>query len=152
MKPVLKSLSANALAAYIEDLENENRLLIARVHAVEALVASQFLRHGHVELNRLTRTCSVNGRPLLFTGHEHEVLVLLMLNQGTVLSTAYLTDHVWQGKKMSAHILRVYINILRRKIGPGIIRTVRGTGYTIDLDDSLQNSNVWKLIKRSVSI
>ena len=31
--------------------------------------------------------------------------------------------------------LDVHISNLRRKIGPGLIRTVRGIGYVIDTDD-----------------
>jgi two-component system response regulator QseB len=50
-----------------------------------------------------------------------------------VLSKAYLREKLydWSGSEPEGNALEVHIHHLRRKIDPGIVRTVRGVGYAL---------------------
>ena len=69
------------------------------------------------------------------TATEFELLRYLMRNPRRVLSKAQILDRVWSydfGGRSS--IVELYISYLRKKIdslGPQMIHTVRGVGYTI---------------------
>ena len=116
----------------------------------ETLVASLILRHGNLELDRLSRVCRINGRPCPLTRLEFELLAFLLLNRGQVMSRDVLMEHIWQRDQSSINLIAVYIVSLRKKLGPGILRTVRGQGYTIDIEKSGRLSVVSrKSLKRS---
>lgn len=103
---------------------------------VEALLASLILRHENIEVDRLARICRINGRIYLLTRLEFELLTFLLLNRGQVISRDVLMKHIWQKGKSSINLVAVYIVSLRKKLGPGILRTVRSQGYTIDAEKS----------------
>ncbi len=109
---------------------------------VETLVASLILRHRNIELDRLSRVCRISGRPCKLTRLEFELLTFLLLNRGQVMSKDVLIEHIWQKEQSSINLVAVYIVNLRKKIGPGILRTVRGQGYTIDPEKSSRLSVV----------
>ncbi len=104
---------------------------------VESLVASLVLRHKNLELDRLSRVCRINGRPCKLTRLEFELLAFLLLNRGQVMSKDVLIEQIWQKGQSSVNLVAVYIVNLRKKIGPGILRTVRSQGYTIDPEKSV---------------
>ncbi len=66
---------------------------------------------------------------------EYELLHYLMLNEGRVLSREQILDRVWgSGQRSGSNVVDTYIGYLRRKLnalGPDLIRTHRGFGYTI---------------------
>ncbi|MFT4398642.1 response regulator transcription factor [Bacillus sp. SW14] len=69
---------------------------------------------------------------------EYELLKLLVLNHGLVLSKARILDKVWgydfYGEE---NIVEVYIRSLREKLNDKkheVIRTVRGAGYRVDIE------------------
>ena len=66
---------------------------------------------------------------------EFNLLRYLMLNPRRVLSKAQILDHVWQYDfGGEANIVETYISYLRKKLdrlGPPLIHTVRGVGYTL---------------------
>jgi two-component system response regulator QseB len=61
------------------------------------------------------------------------VLEKLLQSVGQVLSRAQLEEFLygWDGG-VESNSLDVHIHHLRRKLYPGVIRTVRGLGYVID--------------------
>ena len=122
--------------------EQKGYLHLIHANAAEALVASLILRHGSLELDRLTHACLLNGMPCPLTRYEYELLVFLLLHRGQIWSRDELTKRVWQREPSSVNLVAVYVNSLRRKLGPGILRTVRGQGYTIDVENCDQLSAV----------
>lgn len=135
-------LSTNSLEDEVFRLGQQNYLLLIRAKAAEAQLASLVLRHGSLELDRLTRACRLNGRPCPLTGLEYELLAFLLLHRGHIWSRAELVERVWQSEPTSINLVAIYINSLRNKLGAGIVRTVRGQGYTIDDENSGQLSVV----------
>lgn len=122
--------------------EQGGYLHLIHTNTTEALEAALILRHGSLELDRLTRACLLNGRPCSLTRYEYELLVFLLLHRGQIWSRDELTKRVWQREPSSVNLVAVYINSLRKKLGPGILRTVRSQGYTIDAQDCDRQSAV----------
>ena len=100
--------------------------------------AGLVLRYGLLELNRIDRTVTCDGHPVMFTGKEFALFEYLLLHRGRAVSRTTLLSQVW---KMQAdagtNVVDVYINYLRRKLGAAtdapLIQTVRGEGYAIGL-------------------
>ena len=63
---------------------------------------------------------------------EFDLLQLLMLNAGRVLSRDWIEEHLysWSGE-VDSNAVEVHIHYLRRKIGAKRIATIRGVGYTM---------------------
>ena len=66
---------------------------------------------------------------------EFKLLHYLLLNAGRVVSKSQILDRVWNYDfDGNANVVEIYISYLRRKIdslGPSLIHTVRGVGYTL---------------------
>ena len=77
------------------------------------------------------------GQVITLSPTEYNLLRYLLLNTGRVLSKAQILDHVWQYDfGGQATVVETYISYLRRKIdtlGPPLIQTVRGVGYSARL-------------------
>jgi DNA-binding response OmpR family regulator len=71
---------------------------------------------------------------------ECRLLEVLMINEGQVLSTEALIDHVWGTGRGDRVMLKQLVHRLRSKIeggepSPVIVETVRGVGYALSLPD-----------------
>lgn len=100
------------------------------------------LRAGDLELNRIDHVARRGGNPVVLTNREFLLLEHLMLNRGQAVSRTELLDSVWNmDSPQTTNIVDVYVNYLRRKLQdtpPGrLIRTVRGQGYMIPLDEGI---------------
>ncbi|HEX2701335.1 MAG TPA: response regulator transcription factor [Acidimicrobiales bacterium] len=74
------------------------------------------------------------GQVIDLSPTEYNLLRFLLLNAGRVLSRNQILDHVWQ-YDFGGHatVVETYVSYLRKKIdtlGPPLIHTVRGVGYT----------------------
>jgi two-component system, OmpR family, response regulator len=112
--------------------------LVARIRAVlhrSGVVAeSSVVRCGDVELDDDTHTVRRGGTTVDLSPTEFNLLRYLMVNAGRVLSKQQILDRVWRYDfDGDGHVVETYISSLRRKIDgePGLIRTVRGVGYTL---------------------
>lgn len=90
------------------------------------------LSAGAVSLDPAARTVALDGAPVALTGREFDVLEALMRQQGRVLTRRQLEDQLYSwDDEVGSNTLEVHIHHLRKKLGAGLIRTVRGVGYTI---------------------
>ena len=92
-----------------------------------------------LEVNRERGTVSKHGEPVDVTKTEFELLMYLIENRGTPVSTRSLYENVWKEKYLpsSANTVMVHILKLRKKLeddpaNPKLIRTIWGKGYQID--------------------
>ncbi|RFP14693.1 MULTISPECIES: response regulator [unclassified Duganella] len=84
-------------------------------------------------LHAPTRRVSVAGRTVELTASEYSLLKMLMMRTDRVLTRRVLEEQTLPGSQTNAsNTLDVHMANLRRKIGEGYIRTVRGIGYVID--------------------
>jgi len=89
--------------------------------------------HGALEYDPSGRSVRWRGQPVELTGRELALLEALLLRPQRVLSKAQLHDKLydWGGSEPESNALEVHVHHLRRKIHPGIVRTVRGLGYAL---------------------
>ena len=113
--------------------------LVARLRAVRrrarASVTEPTLRYGSLELDQSKQLVSRDGRPVHLTPTEFRLLSAMATNPGKLLTHAWLLQKVWGTAYMrDAHLLRVYVQQLRRKLDddaghPRHIITETGLGY-----------------------
>ena len=83
-------------------------------------------------LHAPTRRVTVDGNPVELTASEYELLKMLMMRAGRVVTRRSLEEQALPGSQSGSNTLDVHMGNLRRKIGDGYVRTVRGVGYVID--------------------
>ncbi|GAB2839357.1 response regulator [Pseudoduganella ginsengisoli] len=83
-------------------------------------------------LHAPTRRVSVQGAAVELTASEYELLKMLMMRAGRVVTRRSLEEQALPGSQSGSNTLDVHMANLRRKIGDGYVRTVRGVGYVID--------------------
>lgn len=110
--------------------------LMARIRVLERRTRGavvNVIRHGTIEVDTSAMTVSVDGRNVELQRREYMVLRKLLENIGHVLSRQQLVDNIYGwDSELESNALDVHIHNLRRKLHPGLIRTVRGVGYVID--------------------
>ena len=112
-----------------EELLARIRLRLREEPAAETTV----LRAGRVNLDLHSRRASVDDRVVELTAREFALLETFLRHPGQVLSREQLLSHVWgYDFDPGSNVVDVYVRYLRRKLGDGVIETVRGMGYRID--------------------
>ena len=115
--------------------------LLSRIRAVLRRTApsdAEVLSCGPVTIDPLRRTVTSDGNPVELTYKEFELLCYMMRNCDIVLSRTRLMENVWgfdfEGESRTVDM---HIKTLRQKIGAGgsIIKTVRGVGYKVSLQE-----------------
>ena len=114
--------------------------LLARIQALvrrAATVRSPQLRVGPWRLDearqRLVADDATSAEPArehALTATEFRLLRYFLRHPDEFLSKTQLAEHVYDyDGERDSNVIEVYINRLRQKLGPGIIRTLRGQGY-----------------------
>jgi two-component system OmpR family response regulator/two-component system response regulator QseB len=112
----------------LEELAARLRALVRRSHGQpqERLVAQD------VSLDPAARAVTRSGVPVTLTTREFDLLHALMLNAGRVMSREQLEQHLYSwGKEVESNAIEVHVHQLRKKLGAGLIQTVRGVGYLL---------------------
>ena len=110
--------------------------LTARVHAaLRGRAEPETFHLGDLAVHYHQRRVIVTGRPVELTATEYELLRVLSVNAGRVLTYDSLLRQVWTGRDSGdAKLVRAFVKNLRRKLGddatkPAYIFTERGVGY-----------------------
>ena len=113
--------------------------LISRVKALlrraEGLPEASVLSNGGIILDTDKRRVTAAGEPCELTFKEFELLRMLLLNQGIVLSRDKIMEQVWGfDYEGESRTVDMHIKTLRQKLGTDgrAIKTVRNVGYVID--------------------
>ena len=119
---LVKPITIDELAARLRALVRRSQ---GRAHAV--------YQHGALEFDPASKRVSWQGRVVELTGRELALLEALLLHPQRVLSKAALQEKLydWSGAEPESNALEVHVHHLRRKIDPGIVRTIRGVGYAL---------------------
>ena len=120
------------------------REVIARIRAVLRRASSPAgageapIEIGWVRLDPAKRMVSLNGTPVELARKEFDLLALLMQEAGSVVTRERLIDEVWDVNWFgSTKTLDVHISMLRKKLAPGLIHTVRGVGFRFASPDEV---------------
>jgi DNA-binding response OmpR family regulator len=74
----------------------------------------------------------LGGSGVNLTPREYALLECFALNPGRAYSRSALIERVWpEDTAVELKVVDVYVSTVRRKLGEGIIDTVRGTGYRL---------------------
>ena len=107
--------------------------LLARLRGLIRRASGQvtpLLRCGPVIVDARLARVTLDGAPVKLTSHEFRVLSYLLHHRDRVVSQAELTEHIYaQDFDRDSNTVEVFVARLRRKLGAGIIETVRGLGY-----------------------
>lgn len=109
--------------------------LVARLHALLRRVAGRSVdavEYGPLRLDAGRGEVTVHGRAVDLSRRELALLDALLHAQGRILSSEQLKDSLYGfSEEIDSNALSVHIHHLRRKLGAGIIETVRGLGYRL---------------------
>jgi two-component system OmpR family response regulator/two-component system response regulator QseB len=112
----------------LHELGARLRSLVRRAHGK----AQEALRWGAVLLEPAARQVSLHGTAVTLSTREFDLLQVLMLNAGWVLSREQLEQQLYSwGHEVESNAIEVHIHHLRRKLQPELIQTLRGVGYTV---------------------
>jgi DNA-binding response OmpR family regulator len=88
---------------------------------------------GELELDLAARRVRLAGAPLDLTATEFELLVHLARRPGVVFARDRLLADVWgYCDDVGQRTVDSHVAGLRRKLGPGWVRTARGIGYAFE--------------------
>jgi two-component system OmpR family response regulator/two-component system response regulator QseB len=118
----------------LQELAARLRALVRRAHGQ----AQECLSAQDVVLDPAAHTVTQAGRPVVLAQREFAMLQALLLNAGRVLSREQLEQHLYSwGHEVESNAVEVHIHHLRRKLGAGLIQTVRGVGYVLLRDKAV---------------
>jgi two-component system KDP operon response regulator KdpE len=118
--------------------------LVARVrtalrHRVQAQGAEAVFRSGDLAVDLTRRLVSVRGAEVGLSNKEWDILRLLVVHAGRVLTHQAIMREVW-GPKVDVQYLRIYVRQLRQELEedpsrPCHILTETGVGYRLRINE-----------------
>jgi len=124
---ITKPFEANELIARIK----------GRLRRAAPTDPARVLKVGSLEMQLDRHTITLRGKPIHLTSKEFNLLRMLIMTNGRVLSRDALFESVWGHHKdagLQSRTIDVHIRSLRNKLGPEASRifTVRNVGYRLD--------------------
>lgn len=118
---LVKPIDLNELAARL-------RALVRRSHGqMQGTICVQ-----DIELDPSARTVRNCSGLVALSTREFDLLYTLMLSAGRVLTRDQIEQKLYSwGNEVDSNAIEVHVHNLRRKLGNGLILTIRGVGYTI---------------------
>ncbi len=112
------------------------RIRVALRHAQRAPPDEPVLSVGPLRIDLARREITVEGQDVRLTPTELKLLVLLARNAGKVLTHGHILREIWGPNSTQAHVVRVHMAELRRKIEadparPRLLVTEVGVGYRL---------------------
>jgi DNA-binding response OmpR family regulator len=94
--------------------------------------ASPLLSHGDLVVDPAAHTVLRNGESVSLRAKEFALLLALLRGSGQVLSRQRLEQALYGfDEVLDSNALEVHMHHLRRKLGDGLVKTVRGVGYFV---------------------
>jgi len=104
------------------------RSLVRRAHGQ----TQDLIDCGDLQMNLSARQVSLKGQVVTLSAREFDLLHVLLLGMGRVLSREQLEQQLYSwGCEVESNAIEVHIHHLRKKLRPDLIQTVRGVGYTV---------------------
>ena len=111
--------------------------LMARINAVIKRYKGEddFYIYKNLKVDFLGYAAYINGKELLLTPKEYDLLVYFINNKGIALSREQLLNNIWNYDYLgNDRTIDTHIKMLRNNLGEyrDLITTVRGMGYKFD--------------------
>ncbi len=98
--------------------------------------AQAVIRHGDLEIDPAARNISRSGQAIDLSAREFDLLMVLIEASPRVLSKSQIESKLYDWNSgLDSNAIEVHVHRLRRKLGEGLIRTVRGVGYFVPAED-----------------
>ena len=114
--------------------------LVARIrtalrHRFQEQGGEPLFKSGPLQVDLVRRVVTVSGEEVKLSPKEYDILRLLVLHAGKVLTHRFIMQQVW-GAASDVQYLRIYVRQLRQKIEPDperptLIMTETGVGYRL---------------------
>jgi two-component system, OmpR family, KDP operon response regulator KdpE len=113
------------------------RVRAALRHRLQQEGAEPIFKSGELAVDLVRRHVMVKGEEVKLSPKEYDLLRLLVMHAGKVLTHAHIMREVW-GAATDVQYLRIYIRQLRHKIEPdperpSLILTESGVGYRLTI-------------------
>lgn len=114
--------------------------LLARVRALTrrnfAPLVEDTVQLGAMRLNRSSHEVQLGEQRILLTPREFQIVDLLAVNRGRVLTRELILDRIWgYDSDVSLKVIDATVKLARKKLElagqKGLIQSVRGVGYRI---------------------
>jgi DNA-binding response OmpR family regulator len=113
--------------------------LIARLKALfrrNKKLPENIIRVGDLEMNLDTKEVKRAGKPIQLMAKQFELLKLLMVNKGKIVSPEMIEENLWgMDEERHSNVITAHISYIRKQIDKGfdkkLIKTIRGMGYKI---------------------
>jgi two-component system response regulator QseB len=113
---------------HLAELAARVRAMLRRVEGNPAPVQQV----GALALDPAMRSARLGEVALELSPREYALLEALAARPGRALSRAQLEESLYGwGEEVASNAVEVHVHHLRRKLGPGWIRTQRGVGYAL---------------------
>jgi two-component system OmpR family response regulator len=110
--------------------------LLARMRAVlrrQGSGASAILRNGAVSLDPAPRVATVRDVPVHLNAREFSLLRAFLSRPGVIMSRSEIEDRIYGWNEgVESNSVEFHINSLRKKLGPAVIRNIRGMGWMVE--------------------
>lgn len=99
---------------------------------------SNIITTGSLSIDLLSKSVTLEDKPVHLTATEYKIVEYLMQNLGCVLSSSQIYEHIWNEEAISSDkTVTVHIRRIREKIevdtrNPVYIKVVWGIGYKIE--------------------
>ena len=112
----------------LDELAARLRALIRRDHGR----THPLLKHNDIEMDLASHHVNRGQDTIELSAREFSLLQLLLENSGKVMSKRKIEDNIYAwGEEIESNSVEVHIHNIRKKIGPDVIKTIRGVGYVI---------------------
>lgn len=124
---IVKPFSMHVLSAKI-------RALLKRAYPEKEKKGNIILIKG-LKLSLDDRKAFIENRELKLTRKEFDILMVLSISKGKIVSKEKMLDSIWGYQSGDPHTLETHISSLRKKLGHkgGMIKNVSGQGYILDI-------------------
>lgn len=110
--------------------------LLARLRAVirrQGGQAAPVLTNGQLSLDPATREASCGDTTVVLTPREFALLQALLLRPGAILTRSELEERIYGwNEEVESNAIDFLIHSVRRKLGAGAIKNVRGAGWLVE--------------------
>ena len=118
------------------------KILVARVEAIlrrsNSLSSGEVIQAGGIELDIAAHEVRVDGKEVVLSYKEFELLQYFITNQGIALSREKILDNVWNYNYFgAARTIDTHVKKLRSKLGDKgkYIVTIWGMGYKLEVNE-----------------
>lgn len=123
----------------VDELMARLRVIARRLNEKDGAPEEEAVfRNGDLTIDYARQEAAIAGEKIHLTPIEYRLLVLFSRNLGKVLTRTYIVREVWNSTwEPDLGSLRVYMTMLRKKLGHRYIETSFGVGYRMVEEDGI---------------